>query len=403
MTIALLIALLATAALCGYFAVRVTGLRATVARASDERAAAIADFDEAITRCGQLEERLEKLPEVQQELAATSARLQEVEADRDRLRAEDEDQLAETTKNVGDLRRDLDDIKEKKLPEILGHSTKAASGAERVESGMTAWMRTIANPQARGAFGELAVENQLRNLGLELGRDFFRQVSGEDGRKQADFIVRSGDGSVIIDSKFVLEAEVERFEDAIESEDSDRLVEFGRRLKGRAEDLSKRDYSKVAGRGSAVVLLYVPVEGAYEALRALPGFSVEKFCQKHRVYVVTPSQLGLALGLIAEVTHQARHEEEVADVADALVEVAEQMAEMVDGLDQHGKHLGTAFKSYNNLVAMTSTRGKLWRRASTVWDFARRRPKLDGEVRQINPPREDANEIAERWREAAGE
>lgn len=347
--------------------------------------------------------QVRELADAQQKLAATSARLEAVEAERDRLLSEDEDQLAETAKHVGDLRRDLGDIRDKRLPEILGHSSEAASGAKRVETGMTAWMRTIANPQARGAFGELAVENQLRNLGLELGRDFFRQVSGEDGRKQADFIVRSGDGSVIIDSKFVLENELEGFEEAIEEEDSDRLVEFGRRLKARAEDLSKRDYSKVAGRGSAVVLLYVPVEGAYEALRALPGFSVEKFCQKHRVYVVTPSQLGLALGLIAEVTHQARHEEEIGDVADALVEVAEQVAGLIDGLDEHGKHLSTAFKSYDSLVRMTSPRGKLWRKASSVWDFARRRPKLEGEVRQINPPRDDAGQIAERWREAAGE
>jgi DNA recombination protein RmuC len=396
MTILLLLAVLGVAAVAAYFAVRASRLGVELGQAASAR-------DTAVAECGQLSERLEELPGVQQGLAAATARLEEIEAERDRLLAEDDDQLAEAAKNVGDLRRDLNDIKEKKLPEILGHSSKAASGAERVETGMTAWMRTIANPQARGAFGELAVENQLRNLGLELGRDFFRQVSGEDGRKQADFIVRSGDGSVIIDSKFVLGEEVEGFEEAIEGEDADRLVEFGRKLKARAEDLSKRDYSKVAGRGSAVVLLYVPVEGAYEALRALPGFSVEKFCQKHRVYVVTPSQLGLALGLIAEVTHQARHEEEVGDVADALVEVAEQVAGLMDGLDEHGRHLSTAFKSYDALLAMTSSRSKLWRRASTVWDFARRRPKLDGEVRQINPPREDAGEIAERWREASGE
>jgi DNA anti-recombination protein RmuC len=396
MTVLLLIALLAVAALAAFFAVRASRLDAELSRANSER-------DSAVEQCGEISAKLEELPVVQQGLAAASARLEEIEAERDRLLAEDDDQLAQATKHVGDLRRDLNDIKEKKLPEILGHSSKAASGAERVETGMTAWMRTIANPQARGAFGELAVENQLRNLGLELGRDFFRQVSGEDGRKQADFIVRSGDGSVIIDSKFVLEEDVEGFEDALERQDSDRLVEFGRRLKSRAEDLSKRDYTKVAGRGSAVVLLYVPVEGAYEALRALPGFSVEKFCQKHRVYVVTPSQLGLALGLIAEVTHQARHEEEVGDVAGALVEVAEQVAALMDGLDEHGKHLSTAFKSYDSLLAMTSSRSKLWRRASYVWDFARRRPKIEGEVRQIGPPRDDAGEIATRWREAAGE
>lgn len=396
MTVLLLVALIAASALAGWYAVRASRLGAELSKAGNERDSAVAEGE-------RLSVKLEELPRVQQDLAAASARLEEIEAERDRLLADDEDQLTQTVTQVGDLRRDLNDIKEKRLPEILGHSTEAASGAKRVETGMTAWMRAIANPQARGAFGELAVENQLRNLGLELGRDFFRQVSGDDGRKQADFIVRSGDGSVIIDSKFVLENELDGFEEAIEQEDAERLVVFGRRLKARAEDLSKRDYSTVAARGSTVVLLYVPVEGAYEALRALPGFSAEKFCQKHRVYVVTPSQLGLALGLIAEVTHQARHEEEIGDVADALVEFAEQLAGLIDGLDEHGKHLSTAFKSYDKLLAMTSTRGKLWRRASSVWDFARRRPKIEGEVRQINPPREDAREIADRWRQASGE
>lgn len=396
MTILLLISTLALTGVVVVLAARTGRLGGALAGVTAERDAAVEEREEM---SGQVRE----LADARQRLAAISARLEAVEAERDRLLSEDEDQLAETAKHVGDLRRDLGDIRDKRLPEILGHSSEAASGAKRVETGMTAWMRTIANPQARGAFGELAVENQLRNLGLELGRDFFRQVSGEDGRKQADFIVRSGDGSVIIDSKFVLENELEGFEEAIEEEDSSRLVEFGRRLKARAEDLSKRDYSKVAGRGSAVVLLYVPVEGAYEALRALPGFSVEKFCQKHRVYVVTPSQLGLALGLIAEVTHQARHEEEIGDVADSLVEVAEQIARLIDGLDEHGRHLSTAFKSYDSLVRMTSPRGKLWRKASSVWDFARRRPKLEGEVRQISPPRDDAGQVAARWREASGE
>jgi DNA anti-recombination protein RmuC len=394
MTLLLLAALLAAAGLAGVFAVRATRMRVIADRMRDERDVAIAGREEMAGKATEL-------GEARQELAATTARLIAIEAERDRLLAEDDDQIATTFKRVGDLRNELDEIKKEKLPEILAHSSKAASGAERVETGMTAWMRTIANPQARGAFGELAVENQLRNLGLELGRDFFRQVSGDDGRKQADFIVRSGEGRVIIDSKFVLGEEIDGFEEAIEGEDLARLAEFGRKLKARAEDLSKRDYSKVAGQGSAVVLLYVPIEGAYEALKALPGFSVEKFCQKHRVYVVTPSQLGLALGLIAEVTHQARHEEEVGEVAAALVETAEQIAGLMDGLDEHGKHLATAFKSYDSLLAMTSSRSKLWRRASTVWDFARRRPKLDGEVRQINPPRPDAGEIAERWRNAA--
>lgn len=396
MAVVLLIAFIAVACVAVYLATRTTRLGGELVRAREERERAVAER-------GEMAAEIERNGEARQELAAASARLEAVEAERDRLLGEEEDQLAQTHKHVGDLRRDLAEIKTDKLPEILGHTSKAASGAERVEHRMTGWMRTIANPQARGAFGELAVENQLRNLGLELGRDYFRQVPGDDGRKRADYVVRAGDGSVIIDAKFVLDEEIESFEDAVESENADRLVDFGRRLRARAEDLSKRDYSRVAGKDAAVVLLYVPVEGAYEALKALPNFSAEKFARKHRVYVVTPAQLGLALGLIAEVTHKMRYEEEVGEVANALVDVAEQMAEMIDGLDLHGKHLATAFKSYDNLVGMTGTRSKLWRRAGVVWDFARRRPKLDGEVRQISPPRDDADEIAERWRAAANE
>lgn len=397
MTVLLLIFLLAAAALAGFLAVRVSRLRVELNHSRSERDSAVAERDEAFAKVAEL-------PEVQQRLAGVTARLEAVEAERDRLLRRGDDETAETFRHVGELKRDLSEIKREKLPEILGHSSTAATGAERVESRMTGWMRTIANPQARGAFGELAVENQLRNLGLELGRDYMRQVSGDDGRKRPDYVVRTGDGSVIIDAKFVLDEDIEGIDEALEAGDSERLVDFGRKLRSRAEELSRRDYTKVAGRGPSVVLLYVPVEGAYEALKALPGFSIEKFARRHRVYVVTPSQLGLALGLIAEVAHKARHDEEVATVADALIDVAEQMAEMVDGLDLHGKHLATAVKSYDGMVAMTSTRSKLWRKASTVWEFARRSPRVDGEVRQIDPPREDAGEIAERWRaEAAGE
>jgi RmuC family protein len=396
MTVLLLISLLGAGALAAAFAVRAARRGADLARIREAHEAAVAERDA-------LKGKAETLPAVQAELAATQAKLDMSEKEKARLLGEEKEKSAQTHDRVGRMFDDFRSIREDTLPAILDKTDKAATGTERIDRGMTGWMQTIANPQSRGAFGELAVENQLRNLGLELGRDFMRQVPGDDGRKIPDYVVRTGDGNVIIDAKFVVDESAEAIDEAFETGDSERLVDFGRRLKARAEELSKRDYSKVAGAGPAVVLLYVPVEGAYEALKALPNFSIEKFFQRHRVYVVTPSQLGLALGLIAEVAHKARYDEEVGNVADALVDVAEQMAELIDGLDNHGRQLATAVKSYDGLVAMTSTRSKLWRRASFVWDFARRRPKIEGEVRQISPPREDAAKSAARWQQAAGE
>ncbi len=396
MTALLLMALLAAASAAAYFASRAS-------RSATEADAAAAQRDAAQCECAELNLRLETLPAIQQELASATARLEAVEAERDRMLGEDGKRAAETSKHIGDLRRDLDDIAKNKLPSILDHSSKAASGAERVESSMSTWTQRIANPQSRGAFGELAVENQLKGLGLEPGRDYMRQMATDDGRLRPDFVVRLGDASVVIDAKFALDDELAGVEEAIEADDPERLVGYGRKLRARAEDLAKRDYSKVADQGRAIVLLYVPVEGAYEALRVLPTFSIEKFSQRHRVYVVTPSQLGLALGFVAEVAHDARRSEETEQVATTLLDAAEDMANMVDQLDQHGKHLKTAVGSYDKLVGMTGGRSSLWRHMATVFEFARRTPSTNGELRQLDPPREDAGEIAERWREAAGE
>jgi hypothetical protein len=395
MTALLLVATLAAAAISAYFAVRGSRLEGEVGQVTAERDAARAECEEAAAK-------LAELPEVQQRLAAASARMEEIEGERDRLLGKHNEKAEKTSDHITKLRSDLESIKGD-LPKILDHSSKAASGAERVESSMSTWTRRIANPQSRGAFGELAVENQLKSLGLEAGRDYMRQVSGDDGRLRPDFVVRLGDASVVIDAKFALDDDLAGIDEAIDDEDPTRLVGYGRKLRARAEDLAKRDYAKVADRGRTIVLLYVPVEGAYEALRVLPNFSIEKFSQRHRVYVVTPSQLGLALGFVAEVAHDARRSEETEKVAATLLDAAEDMANMVDQLDQHGRHLQTAFTSYDKLVGMTGNRGSLWRRMSSVFEFARRTPATDGEVRQITPPREDAGEFAERWRKAANE
>jgi DNA anti-recombination protein RmuC len=395
MTALLLFAVLAAAAIAAYFAVRGSRLEGEMTQVAAERDSARSECEEAATKVAEL-------PAVQQRLAAASARLEEIEGERDRLLGKNNEKAEKTSDHITRLRSDLESIKGD-LPKILDHSSKAASGAERVESSMSTWTRRIANPQSRGAFGELAVENQLKNLGLEAGRDFMRQMSGDDGHLRPDFVVRLGDASVVIDAKFALDDDLAGIDEAIDEEDPARLVGYGRKLRARAEDLAKRDYAKVADRGRTIVLLYVPVEGAYEALRVLPNFSVEKFSQRHRVYVVTPSQLGLALGFVAEVAHDVRRSEETEKVAATLLDAAEDMANMVDQLDQHGKHLQTAFTSYDKLVGMTGNRGSLWRRMSSVFEFARRTPANDGEVRQITPPREDADQFAERWRKAANE
>lgn len=385
MTQIVLIALLVAVAVGAALATRVRAQRAELLALGQERDRLRLDGAE--------------LAELRAKLAEATARLEMSEQEKQRL-LEERGEEAKSLRQIDQLRQDITSIKDDTLPRILDHGTKAVSGADRVESRMLGWMQTIANPQSRGVFGELAVENQLQNLGLELGRDYMKQVTSEDGGKRPDYIVRAGQGSVIVDAKFALDEELESLGQADGEDRAERLLPFGRKLKARAEELSKRDYGEL-GRGPTAVLLYVPIEGAHEALRALPGFSLDKFSRRHRVYVVTPSQLPIAIGLVAEVAHVARRDDQIEQTAKAMLGMAEDMCTFVEGLDQHGKHLQTAFTSYDKLVAMTGARGKLGRRIKSVLDFARRQPKLDAEVRQLTPPRDDASQGAEHWREQA--
>jgi dsDNA-specific endonuclease/ATPase MutS2 len=122
MTVLLLIAVLAAAALAGFFAVRAARLGADLGRSQQERETALAE-------CEELGEKLAELPGVQQSLAATTARLEEVEAERARLVGRDGERAEKASEHMTKLRNDLESIKGD-LPKILDHSSKAASGAE---------------------------------------------------------------------------------------------------------------------------------------------------------------------------------------------------------------------------------------------------------------------------------
>ena len=182
MTVALLILLLVVVAIAAHLAVRGSRTGAELRQARDQ-------LDSAILKKEELSAEVVVLGDVRQQLAAASARLEVVEAERDRVLGKDGERAEETSKHVTKLKSDLESIRGE-LPKLLEHSSKAASGAERVEASMSTWTRRIANPQSRGAFGELAVENQLQSLGLERGRDYMRQVAGDDGRLRPDFVIR---------------------------------------------------------------------------------------------------------------------------------------------------------------------------------------------------------------------
>lgn len=330
----------------------------------------------------------------------------EREAELVRLRNEqgtDRKLLGEQSQEIKRLKDAIDGFRSKQ-DELATDTLKAAGSNQRIEQTLLDWTRQIANPQGRGAFGELALRNQLVSLGLEEGRDFEKQATPEiGGRQRVDFIVRLGDPLVAIDSKLANDPGLAGLSDALAAGDPEQLRLFGRKLRDHAKALAQRDYWRALDQSPSLTLMYVPIEGASHALEALEDFDLTKFFNTHRVCVVTPSQLPLALILIAELCHAERKEEHIEELLSRGYTMADAMGKFLDNYAKLGKKLGESVAAYNGGAAMTTSHGLVWQQVVKPLSELAPSRSIESNAKELEPPRDDVVELAERYRETAEE
>jgi DNA recombination protein RmuC len=370
----------------------------------------------------------EKLRDTEAELAEAAAheavlhelqvemrgRDEQLNAER-RAVGEREKELARLREQQGEERKTLDgqsqEIKllkdaieqfKKKQDELASSTMEAAGSNQRIESTLLDWTRQIASPQGRGAFGELALQNQLVSLGLEEGRDFDKQATPEaGGRQRVDFIVRLGDPVVAIDSKLANDPGLAGLSAALAEGDPEHLKEFGRKLRDHAKALAQRDYWRGLEQSPSLTLMYVPIEGASHALAALDDFDATKFFNSHRVCVITPSQLALALILIAEVCHAERKEEHIEELLGRGYTMADAMAKFLDNYAKLGKKLGESVAAFNGGAAMTTSHGLVWQQVVKPLSELAPSKSIEPSIKELEPPRDDVVDLAERYRTTA--
>jgi DNA anti-recombination protein RmuC len=368
-----------------------------------------------------------RLKATEEELAAAVGRGEELQALKIELRGREE-QLAAERRTVADRERDLaearrqqskdretvadqagelkvmkkaiEDFREKQ-DQLTRQTLEAAGSNQRIETTLLDWTRQIANPQGRGAFGELALRNQLLSLGLEEGRDFDRQARpGPDGLQRVDFIVQLGGPVVAVDSKLANDPGLSGLSEALAAGDPEHLRPYGRKLRDHAKSLASKDYWRDLERSPSLTLMYVPVEGAIHALGALEDFDGAKFFNTHRVCVVTPSQLALSLMLIAELCHAERKEEHVEELLSRGHLMADAMGKFLDNYAKLGKKLGESVSAFNGGAAMTTAHGLVWQQiVKPLAEFTPAKT-IESGTKEIEAPREDVIDIAERYREA---
>ena len=286
-----------------------------------------------------------------EQMSALSKRLEESLAGMSQRMGQSLRQQTEKThQNLTDLsaRLAVIDAANAKISELTGQVTQLHN--------------ILANKTERGAFGEVQLENLVRNVLPPNAYDF--QVQMSNG-KRADCILKlpNPPGDIVIDSKFPLEAwhQLQRAED--EADRRAARKQMGADVLKHVRDIQERYI--IAGETAESACMFLPSEAVYAELHAHLPEIVEK-SYKARVWIVSPTTMMATLNTVRAVLRDARMREQTAliqkEIGVLIVDI-ERLDKRVDNLD---KHFDLAQRDVQEIKTST---GKITSRGKRIEDY----------------------------------
>ena len=196
-------------------------------------------------------------------------------------------------------------------------------------------------PKARGGFGELLLENLLRD---RLPRSSYELQYGFASGERVDAVLRV-DRLVPIDAKFPLD-NFERLT-AAESEDERVLFEraFARDLKGHVDTIATK-YIRPDEGTYDFALMYLPAESVYYELVCGKTGTLLQYAHEKRVFPVSPTTFTAQLQVIALGLKGLQIEQHAQEVMAYVAQLSKDFNRFKTDFDVVGKHIGNAQTKY---------------------------------------------------------
>ncbi len=220
----------------------------------------------------------------------------------------------------------------------------------------------------QGNWGEIILERILEQCGMREGEEFTLQGAAlglkhaETGQHlKPDVIVNLPHGKhIIIDSKVSLVHYERAFNAADDLERAQHHGEFLRSLRKHVQDLEQRRYQDSEGLGTPdIVLMFVPVEGAYHLALQLDA-ELHGYAWGKRVAIVGPSTLYAALKTITAFWQVDLNNKNALEIARQAGALYDKFAGFVEDMDRIGTQLERTQVIYGAAMGkLKSGRGNL--------------------------------------------
>lgn len=233
----------------------------------------------------------------------------------------------------------------------------------------------------QGNWGELVLENVLDRSGLQLGKDYQREVSitTEAGRQRPDVIVYLPQGRhLIIDAKVSLNAYTRFVNAEDETERAQALKEHVHAVGSRIKELAQRDYYKLPGLNSPdMVFMFIPIESAFvEALKADETLFQQAI--ENNVLVATPTTLLTSLNIVRQLWRYEDQNKHTAALAHRAEGVFKKLNSFLGSFDKIRKGLEAATEAYVTAEGqLVSGKGNL---VKQIGDFKNLAPAIKAKL-----------------------
>jgi DNA recombination protein RmuC len=265
---------------------------------------------------------------------------------------------------------------------------EAQKKIDGLTSNVVSLQELLGDKRSRGAFGEVQLENLVRNILPEIAFEFqytFKSKDREGGDVRVDCVLKLPEptGMVAVDSKFPMENYHRMFEIGVG--DGDRVVaqrQFRADVKKHVEDIAAKYI--IQGETSDGAVMFVPAEAVFAEIHGHHPEVVD-FAMQRRVWIVSPTTLMAVLNTARAVMKDVATREQVHIIKDELGKLGKDFNLFDQRLGKLADHIRQAHEDTKNLRI---TGDKLTRRFSRI-----ERVELDqpGQVRSLEESLMDAS------------
>jgi DNA recombination protein RmuC len=255
------------------------------------------------------------------------------------------------------------------IHERLGQVDKATTEMLARAKDLARLEQALRPPKARGGFGELLLENLLRD---RLPPSAYRMQHTFDSGERVDAIVQV-DRDIPVDSKFPLDNYTRLVE--AESDDERTLAErqFARDVKQHIDAIATK-YIRPDEGTYDFAFMYIPVEAVYYELACGKTGALLSYAHERRVFPVSPTTFTAYLQVIALGLRGMQIEQHAHEVMAYVADLQRDFERFTDDFDKVGTHIGHAQSKYHEAAK------RLDRFETKLERAAEERGELEGET-----------------------